>query len=807
MKYIQPTVKLLDSTIPELGYFTWLKSRQWVITDKEGNNFMTSLSPSRSWMQGVPEEFYVGNELVNLYEYKKRIDKMNLQYNNLDTLIYEITGSCLFRDILFNINKIAQWAQSNRFLFSILNEDARYDEDNYAVSAEYEGIPEWENQFLSYMMAISNDDVVDHNRLEMPYSISSTFWIGINKKTLLDLLSFLKNYSPFFYEVYGVQFNIPESVIPIEPSSAISQYVLKSPEKFEEMSVNIQGTQIVNSKMGLILYSQFIRQADTRVAGLYNEIIHENADEFKHKVFKGGTIINIHYVADITKAMSTVRTRLCAFAMSSGDDPCSWSYFINNFLPEKLSPEVFKSMLPCKFDGCKLIDCKFKDDVKFRNEGMEVSNCPCPIFSKNLSQAKDKKLRDNNRVGDAFYNLTEYLMNEGLNFKYESNKWASDLVIRTNTELGSKLLEEIDSKLNVLEVDYQFKNKSGEFGNLSHKLGKFAEYFPDGDFTCAMKGLAIDIIANMLNSNFVTSYIISFGGDIYVHNADAVINVEGTKFNIEVNHHSDWSIFTSGNTEKRGNHIIGCPENFFNTLVIQWLDVTKYNNLVADIMSTKFAAGEFKNFASLLHQIEYVKLANLHFDYETGKLINPTYCASPFFNPNQIEIRNKMVSRFEDAFRPDLTPESEEYNIKKNYEAVKSVVDANIQGIAESQFLVYPSRTTDLGTLWEVGKALSLDMNLIKYDEVSDSYVFEMTREVRPNIDLNKGRIFLFDCSSKLDVISLGFISNFIDADRIYYQLKGMPDNIMLSVNYHHVEINNQGEFIEYERDKEDEDR
>lgn len=814
MKYVKPSVKFLSQSIPNLGYYAWLKSRQWVITDLEGKRFMVDFpNPTESWMASIPDEFYVGDEKVNKYEYLNRVDKMNLQYNNLEYQVFEITGSCLFRDMLFNINKVAAWAQSNRFLFSILGEDSREDEDNYMVSKEYEGIPEWDAQFRKYMDAIHSDGVVDHNRVEMPYSISSTFWIGINKKTICDFLSFLKNQAPFFYEVYGKQFELwIGGEIPTQPSSAITQYLLKEPEKFKEMSTNIQGTQIVNSKMGLILYSQFIRQADTRVCGLFNEIIHSDPEEFKHKVFKGGTILNIHYVADITKALSTVKTRLCAFAMSSGNDPCSWSYFLNNFLPEDLSPEVFKNMLPCEFKGCKLMDCKFKDDIKFRNEGKEVSNCPCPIFTMNMEHAEAKKSRDGNRIGDAYYDLTKYLINSGLNFEISAEWWTSNLSIRTNSEVPSKVIDVISGSLKYWESEWRLVNKSGAFGVFDSKLSKYANLFPDGDFTCAMKGMAIDMIAENLNNSGIESYIINFGGDIYCHNVDTKIFIEDTKFRVEVTKDHDWSVFTSGNTTKRGNHISGCPSGQFITLVIKWNPTYKPNNTSADIIATKFAAND-ESFHILVDEA-FDGITGLIFDSESKELLNSTYCASPFFDEYQIKVRDNMASKFARLFRPDLTKESLEYEECRNNETVVKVVDANIDGIEKSQFLVYPSRTTDLGTLWELGYALSQSLDIIKYDEVDDTYTIEINSE-RAQLsnygELNLINIstednYLFDCTNKVDVISLGYLSHYISPDKIYYQLNGMNDNIMLSVRFHHVELV-KGVYVEYERDQEDRDK
>jgi nucleoside 2-deoxyribosyltransferase len=816
MKYVEPSIKLIDGTITNLGYFLWLKSRQWVIEDLNGRKFMVDMYPMDCWEEVLPEKFKVGEEIVTEVDYRNRINKMNLQYNNLDTLVFEINGSCLFRDILFNVNKIGMWAQSNRFLFSILGEGAREDEDNYAVSAEYKGIGEWEDQFKTYMTAIKDDPIVDHNRLEMPYSISSTFWVAINKKTLYDFLSFLKYSAPFFYEVYGKLFlecGASEEFIPSKPSAAITQYIMKDVENYKQGSMNFQGTQIVNSDMALILYSQFIRQADTLVSGFYNEIMHSDADEFPHRVFKGGTIIKTHYVADIDKALSTVRTRLCAFAMSSGDGPESWSHFINNFLPENLEPKEFAKMLPCQFDGCKLINCKFHDDIKFRNEGKEVSNCPCPLYSQSMTDAQSKKDRDQNKIGDAFYELTRYLVNGGFTHVWKTEMWTSELSIFTETELDQGDKDLILWLLSELESDYNSREFTDptKHGHLATLYKQYQDMFPNGDITCAMKGFAIDEIRKIFSSPIeegglgteYKSFIINFGGDIYVHNAHPIINIEGTKFNIDLCTGDYWSIFTSGNTEKRGNHILGCPEGEFSTQVIKWHAPEEVNNTIADIMATKFVANEQMNVKILRENIGG-GINYLRFKAD-GTFLNSVYCASPFFNDSQVEIRDKMVSILANQFRPDLTPESEEYNIKKNYDAVQQVVKANIEGIYSSDYLVFPNRTTDLGTLWEVGRAIGIAKPIIKYDEVKDQYTVLYDIH-NTSIIIDTGDPIVFDCTNKTDVIAMGYVSLSVKPDQLYYQLKGMPDNIMLSVNYHHIEFEN-GYAVEYERNKEDEDK
>ena len=99
--------------------------------------------------------------------------------------------------------------------------------------------------------------------------------------------------------------------------------------------------------------------------------------------------------------------------MSSGDGPASWNSIIQLVLNDSdFATENFKNWLPCRITESRIDNCPYYDDVKFRNEGLETNNCPCPLLSKSLKDAEFKKNRDKNKIGDAFYNLTKELTNK-----------------------------------------------------------------------------------------------------------------------------------------------------------------------------------------------------------------------------------------------------------------------------------------------------------------------------------------------------------------------------------------------------------
>lgn len=760
-RYIEPNATLISNTVDKIGFYLWLESRKEIISIK-----IPELSDT--WFDELPEEFKVGGEVINKNVYYDRVDKLNLQYNNFDSLVYRIEGSCLFRDILFNLNKVGQWAVSNRFLFSIIPLSDVPNEENYPISAEYKGIPEWEAQFDKYIETIKSDPIVDNNRMEMPYSISSSFWVIINKRTLVEIMSYLKYNAPFFYEVYGKFFDvkIPGNL----QSPSILQYRHSEVPQVESTN-QIGDISIVTSKMGLILYSQFIRQTDSIIKGLYNIIEHKDANAFSHEVFKGNTEFMITYVADKLKLNKTVSNRLCAFAMSSKTDPSSWSYFINKFLPDGLTPIEFSKLLPCSYSyergkAC-LTHCKFHDDIKFRNEGKEVSNIPCPLAVNSMKVAELKKARDNNKIGDYYYELTQNLIS-GTTIKSDLGEvWTSNLSIQANRDFTS------DSGLEVILNDFKSKTR-GTKDNFP-ELAEYFEYGIGDDITCMCKGWAIDVIAEYLISNGENSFLINFGGDIFGYNTHQVIKIEGTKFQIKAS--GTFSIFTSGNTSKRGNHIIGGNPGEFMTAYVNWdADQYGWSNLGMDIITTKLFANE------QIDTLGYPDLNIIKFN-EEGKLLSNAYCASPFFDENQIQIRDKMASQFVNLFRPDLTEASKAYS-QGDSSSINEIYLENVRNVEMSDVLVFPKNTSDLGTLYEVGYAMACKVLILVYNEETDVYSLIPPYEYKvTNIPM------LFDLSKKSHAISMGYASKFCYSHLIKYQLNGSRDNIMMAANFVNLEM------------------
>jgi hypothetical protein len=257
----------------------------------------------------------------------------------------------------------------------------------------------------------------------MPYSISSFFWWGCNYKTLINLLSMLKLKMPFFYNVYGKrlmnQAEISEEELKPFVDSSLQQYFRC--KDWNRGVVKNSDFYIMNIDISYVILSQFLRQSDVVISGLFSDLEHTDSEEFSHRVFKGGTVCNVTYVANKFRVLQTVSKRCCNFAANSGDGPGSWNHILKNFIESVNSPDELRELLPCKFDNKGLLKyCPLWDDVKSRNEGLELRNCVCPLTTCKLEDAMKKMERDKNKLGNLFYDLTKDLIEKG-GVKYTHN--------------------------------------------------------------------------------------------------------------------------------------------------------------------------------------------------------------------------------------------------------------------------------------------------------------------------------------------------------------------------------------------------
>ena len=381
LSYKDPKVTLLNKPDILEGFQLWLKSREAII-EYDGDDII------------------VGGQRDDLDAYTSKILKMNLQYNNFPFFIFEIQGSLLSRDVFFNCTEISQWATSTRFFHSLSNE---INYDAFSISSEYKG--KSEDQMLTFLKLMKSESNPDKARLEMPYSLSTRYWIGLNLKTLVSFLGLLKIKLPFFYETYGklILDQVPEveELIPNFVDDIYWKYF--NPDNSPKDSKSIVNDYIhLHTNMGMILYSQFLRQSSATTSGLYSYLSDDS-----EKIPVGKTRIPIYHTSHLKRFMRTVSNRTCAFSMSDDKSENSWYHILEPYLKD-MDLEEFKSILPCKYDKNQLKFCKFREDIKFRNNKFE-KNLPCPMLACNVGIAEERYKNSDTSLNKLYLELTKTL--------------------------------------------------------------------------------------------------------------------------------------------------------------------------------------------------------------------------------------------------------------------------------------------------------------------------------------------------------------------------------------------------------------
>lgn len=454
--FVNPKVNLISGDNPFTGYDYWLKSREvitrsapwgkWIGEEavlKDGYPYKLFYFDSLTikWLpvenrktlrdqrilaiisdpndKNVTYSLYFKDIKECLIDnesgYRDRILKMSLQYNNFPTYTFEIDGSILFRDILYNINKVSQWAVSLRFVNSVYKS---FNSTNYKVSSEYFGKSKWNEKLIEYFISIQLNFKTDINRIKMPFSIHSKYWVGMNLKTLLEFLPMLRDRMPDIYDVYGrlfelqfaEKYDIDITKYYSKKQEGINQYFDKDYENFEEGVTRLGDMIILKQKMGPLLFSQFLRQSNVIIKGFYNSLEHKSGQGFMGIPFTAEDELKITYIADYNRYLETVSKRTCWFSMSDGTGINSWSSVLDNVLKEMDETtdeglEQFKELLPCTWSGDKCTSCKFFDDVKYRNEGLESANLPCALLSNKLQYAQQRLDESDNKLNRLYYNL------------------------------------------------------------------------------------------------------------------------------------------------------------------------------------------------------------------------------------------------------------------------------------------------------------------------------------------------------------------------------------------------------------------
>lgn len=168
-----------------------------------------------------------------------------------------------------------------------------------------------------------------------------------------------------------------------------------------------------------------------------------------------------------------------------------------------------------------------------------------------------------------------------------STKFTSKLETVLPVEYESEILDVIQKSCDRVEETWSIFNKNSECRKSSKNWIKYPKNFWKQlvepienynlstefnfkDYTCFLKGEVLsDALKFILNQNPKFNFQINFGGDMVIRGYDAIeVRDSGISEVILLDNPSSiYAAFTSGNTNKRGNHIKGTSRRGLLTLI------------------------------------------------------------------------------------------------------------------------------------------------------------------------------------------------------------------------------------------------
>jgi len=191
---------------------------------------------------------------------------MDMSFNSLCMLTFEVTSSVLFRDFLFAIRPIYAWAMSTR--------DVEFTEETLQLSAECG----WGAHALDGILERTREGV-DQNilRMDLPLTLSTTYTIAMDFRTVCGLIKTMRKIDTHLYCVYGEMFQREICHIEGYKDNKIKEFsksYLLTEEELEPSPLRRYGDMFYGSRrMNSALAAQFLRQSQSKVKiDIWNEI-------------------------------------------------------------------------------------------------------------------------------------------------------------------------------------------------------------------------------------------------------------------------------------------------------------------------------------------------------------------------------------------------------------------------------------------------------------------------------------------------------------------------------------------------------
>ena len=176
------------------------------------------------------------------------------------------------------------------------------------------------------------------------------------------------------------------------------------------------------------------------------------------------------------------------------------------------------------------------------------------------------------------------------------------------------------------------------------------------------------------------------------------------------------------------------------------------------------------------------------------------YIASPFFNAFEVTVRDLMCKHLdmvlpnEKHLRPDLTSASKSYAVSEGQdrkERAREIFRENINMINSCDILCFPRFTDDIGTLFEVGYAMSQHKVIKRFNYLSmkiEDVSYELPESIwwEPNVRI----------SGVTSAVKFGLFYGMRPDHQLTFTMRpGIKPNVMFSSSF--TEVDDQGNIVE----------
>lgn len=289
---------------------------------------------------------------------------MDMSFNSLCMLTFEITSSIMFRDFLFSIRPLFAWAKSSR--------DLPFTADNLSISDEF---GDWGQDGITRALSIVRSGAHQNTaRAYLPATLSTSYTMMMDFRTVCGLIKTLLAIDKDLYGIYGWQFaNEIRHIKGFEENKIkhfYDHYALNGSET-EDIDLSRIGNMRYGSyRTKSALTSQFLRQSHSIVkTEIWNWFIDLGYLDAS-KMYQTG-LIQVAFYTPIHIYHNLMKLRSHWFADWAPD---MWGNIVGDYIKD-MTLQEFWEFIPC---GNGKPDPFHYHTLK-RVTGDDL-NSPCPIM-------------------------------------------------------------------------------------------------------------------------------------------------------------------------------------------------------------------------------------------------------------------------------------------------------------------------------------------------------------------------------------------------------------------------------------------